>query len=74
MTQAETYGRTARGRPFLAAARNDPGIAAMVADGNAQESETQDWADRVGQRASAIFIAALAALFAYAYLGPAVFR
>ncbi len=46
----------------------------MVADGNAQESETEDWADRVGQRTSAIFIAALAALLAYAYLGPAVFR
>jgi len=46
----------------------------MAADGNAQESETQDWADRVGQRASAIFIAALIVLFAYAYLGPVVFR
>ena len=46
----------------------------MTADGNTQKSETQDWADRVGQRASAIFIAALIALFAYAYLGPLVLR
>jgi hypothetical protein len=46
----------------------------MTADGNAQELETQDWPDRVGQCASAIFIAALIALFAYAYLGPVVFR
>ena len=46
----------------------------MTADDNAHESNTQDWADRVGQRMSAIFIAALIALFAYAYLGPVVFR
>ena len=46
----------------------------MTADDNAQGSDTRDWADRVGQRASAVFIAALIALFAYAYLGPLVLR
>jgi hypothetical protein len=47
---------------------------AMTADHNPQESNEKDWADRVGEHVSAIFIAALVALFAYAYLGPLVFR
>lgn len=46
----------------------------MTADHNPRKSNEKDWADRVGQRVSAIFIAALIALFAYAYLGPVVFR
>ena len=46
----------------------------MTADGNARESKTKDWADRVGERVSTMFIAALIALFAYAYLDPLVFR
>ena len=46
----------------------------MTADDNAQELNTQDWADRVGKRASAIFIALLIALFSYGYLGPLVLR
>ena len=38
------------------------------------DESTQNWADRVGKRVSAIFIAILIALFAYAYLGPIVPR
>ena len=36
------------------------------------ESE-HDWADRVGKRVSAIFIAGLLALFIYGFLAPLVF-
>jgi hypothetical protein len=32
-----------------------------------------DWADRVGRGISAVFIVCLAAMFAYAYLGHALF-
>jgi hypothetical protein len=76
LTQAETYGRTrSRAATFGRAHEpNDSNVAAMTADGNAPESKTKDWADRVGERVSTIFIAALIALFAYAYLGPFVFR
>jgi hypothetical protein len=40
----------------------------MITDDNAQ-----DWADRVGRRVSAIFIALLIALFAYGYIGQFIF-
>ena len=33
------------------------------------DESTQNWADRVGKHVSAIFIALLIAMFAYAYLG-----
>jgi hypothetical protein len=45
----------------------------MTADDNAQELKTQDWADLVGKRTSAIFIAALIVMFVYAYLGRLIF-
>ena len=37
------------------------------------ESEL-DWADKVGKRVAAIFIAGLLALFTYGFLGPLLFR
>jgi hypothetical protein len=76
LTQAETYGRArSRAATFGRAHEpNDSNVAAMTANGNARDPKTNDWADRVGERVSTIFIAALIALFAYAYLGPFVFR
>jgi hypothetical protein len=32
------------------------------------EENKQDWADRLGRQASSVFIALLAAMFAYGYL------
>ena len=76
LTQAETLWPHRSRAAIFGRARNpnDCGIAAITADDNAQQSSPQDWADRIGQRASTIFIAALIALFGYAYLGPLVFR
>ncbi len=36
---------------------------------NAMHHSNGDWADRIGERISTIFIAALALMFAYGYLG-----
>jgi hypothetical protein len=37
------------------------------------DDSAQDWADRIGRNVSTAVIAALAALFAYAFLGRLVF-
>jgi hypothetical protein len=57
LTQPETPGRAACGRPFSGCAHGF-----MANDG------TPDWADRVGGRIG--IVALLAAMFAYGYLGP----
>ena len=73
MTQAETYGRTARGRPFSAGAHEPNGPGSVFAAMTATKT-THDWADRVGKLVSTIIIALLIVLFGYGYLSPLVFR
>jgi hypothetical protein len=60
LTQAQTYGRP------LAGGHSWP--RRKMADDSAQ-----DWADRIGRHVSTAVIAALAMLFAYAFLGRLVF-
>jgi hypothetical protein len=37
------------------------------------DSDNDDWTERIGERASTVFVAALALMFAYGYLGHFIF-
>ena len=38
-----------------------------------QDPDRDDWADRIGKHVATIFVAALALIFAYGYLGHFIF-